>query len=110
MLPGAPVVSIKTYVEFSVCKPGVGGAVGVEGGVPVPLTVGVSVRVPDGEVDGSAPVEGVPVWVLLELGGAGVEELVLVKVTEGVTEGVRDPEGVPVMEAVAENVGDGVTV
>ena len=132
--PGAPVVSISTYVELPVCSMGVAEFDGVGRGVP--LTVLEPVAVPLGLFDGvpervlggvpvaEEPPDAVPVGVSLPLGAAPVGDpltvreplgvLELVRVPDGVPEGVRVGEGVPDDEAppdsdgVAEGVWEGV--
>ncbi len=87
LLPGAPVVSIRTYVEFCTCTIGVAEFDGVGRGVPlmdgvplrVPEAVPVEERVPEGVLDG----EGVGVAV--EVKEDPDEE---VGVPDGVGEGV----------------------
>ena len=89
--PGAPVVSISTYVELSVCAIGVAEFDGVARGVP--LTVLEPVAVPLGLFD------GVPERVL---GGVPVAEAPSDAVPVGVSLAVREPLGViepvPVLE------------
>jgi hypothetical protein len=89
LLPGAPVVSISTYVELSVCTMGVAEFDGVARGVP--LMDGVPLRVP----------EGVP-----------EEERVPDSVPDGVYVGVtvEESEDPPDAEAVPDGVGDGVGI
>jgi hypothetical protein len=134
LLPGAPVVSISTYVEFPVCAIGVAEFDGVGSGVPlivrepVAVPLGLFDGVPEGVLEGvpvvEAPPDAVPVGVSLPLGAAPVgdplavrEPLVvpeLLRVPDGVPEGVNVGDGVPEGEApddtdaVPEGVGEGV--
>ena len=78
--------------------------------MPLPVTEGATVIEPEGEEDDKLPCDGVPVGVLLTLGGAGVEEPLLVRVPVGEPEEDRVPEGVAVIEGVLETVADGVYV
>ena len=87
LLPGAPVVSISTYVELPVCTNGVTEFDGVGRGVP--LMDGVPLRVPEGvpeeeRVPDSVP-DGVYVGVVVE---DREDPADAVGVTEGVGEGV----------------------
>ena len=93
--PGAPVVSISTYVELPVCSIGVAEGVGVTEGVPlgvsvtegVPLGVGVPDPVPLGEVEGVGDAVG-------EVDGVVVADWEAPCETLAVGEGVGDGEGV----------------
>ena len=93
-------------------------------GVRVGEPLGVLDEVPDEVVDGvledEEPPDAVPVWVSLPLGAALVGDpltvreplgvLELVRVPDGVPEGVNDGDGVPDDEAPPDNdaVADGV--
>ena len=126
LLPGAPVVSSSTYVEFCTCEKGVALLEEEPGVVAVPegvlLGVGEELRegVTDGVVEEEEPPEGVPDPVLLPLAAPPVGDplavreplgvLELVRVPDGVPEGVNDGDGVPDDEAPPDNdaVADGV--
>ena len=131
--PGAPVVSISTYVELSTCAMGVALFEGVPEALPVPDTVPLGVLEPlrepvkdvvtVGVPDNEEPPEAVPVAVSLPLGAPPVGEPLTEReplgveegerVADGVPEGVNVGEGVPDdetpldSEAVAEGVGEG---
>ena len=83
LLPGAPVVSISTYVEFSVCTIGVAEFDGVGRGVP--LIDGVPLRVPEVVPEEERVPDSVP---------DGVYVGVAVEVNEDPDETVGVPEGV----------------
>ncbi len=86
--PGAPVVSISTYVELPVCTIGVAEFDGVARGVP--LMVGVPLRVPEGVPEE----ERVPDSVLDGVyDGVAVEEREDPAEAEGVTDGVGEGVG-----------------
>ena len=122
--PGAPVVSISTYVELSTCAMGVALFEGVMEEVPLTLNVpeGVPLELLDpvpeevlvGVSDKEEPPEAVPDGVSLPLGAAPVGDPLTVREPLGVAEGVRVPDGVPDDEAppdsdgVAEGVWEGV--
>ena len=94
-LPGAPVVSMSTYVALPVCTIGVAEGVGVTEDVPlgvgvtegVPLGVSVPDLVPLGEVEGVRDAVGEVDGVVVSDGEAPCEKL-------AVCEGVGDGEGV----------------
>ena len=125
--PGAPVVSISTYVELSTCAMGVALFEGVMEGVPLTLAVFEVVPlellepVPDnvlvGVSDKEEPPEAVPVGVPLPLPVGDpltvrvpVSVLEPVRVCDGVPEGVNVDEGVPDDEAppTSDGVAEGV--
>ena len=134
LLPGEPVVSISTYVEFCTCDKGVALFDGVAGGLGVPdeveegVPLGVLDEVPEEVVvevlDEEEPPDAVPVGVSLPLGAAPVGEPLTVREPLGVLEPVRVPDGVaegvyvgdgvpdgeapPDIDAVAEGVWEGV--
>lgn len=83
LLPGAPVVSSSTYVEFSLCTIGVAEFDGVGRGVP--LMDGVPLRVPEAVPEEERVPESVP---------DGVNVGVAVEVKEDPDEAVGVPEGV----------------
>ncbi len=99
LLPGAPVVSISTYVALPVCTIGVAEGVGVTEGVPlgvrvtegVPLGVSVPDLVPLGEVEGVGDAVGEVDGVMVADWEAPCETLA---VGEGVDDGAA-PEGDP---------------
>ena len=115
--PGAPVVSISTYVELSTCAMGVALFEGVMEGVPLTLDVPEFEPVLVGVIDKEEPPEAVPVGVSLPLPVGDrltvrvpVSVLEPVRVFDGVPEGVNDGDGVadgeapPEMVAVTEGV------
>jgi len=118
--PGAPVVSISTYVELPVCSMGVAEFDGVGRGVP--LTVLEPVAVPLGLFDGvpervlggvrvaEAPPDAVPVGVSLPLGAAPVGEVLTVREPVGDPLTVREPVVVPELLRVPDGVPEEVSV
>ena len=88
LLPGARVVSIRTYVELPVCTMGVTEFDGVGRGVP--LMDGVPLGVPEGVPEEERVQDGVPDGVY---DGVAVEEREDPAEAEGVTEGVTDGVG-----------------
>ena len=118
--PGAPVVSISTYVELSVCAIGVAEFDGVARGVP--LTVLEPVAVPLGLFDGvpervlggvpvaEVPPDAVPVGVLLPLGAAPVGDVLTVREPVGDPLTVREPVVVPELLRVPDGVPEEVHV
>ena len=116
LLPGAPVVSISTYVELSTCAMGVALFEGVMEEVPLTLNVpeGVPLELLDpvpeevlvGVSDKEEPPEAVPDGVSLPLGAAPVGDPLTVREPLGVAEGVRVPDGVPEGVYVVDGVPD----
>ena len=115
--PGAPVVSISTYVELSTCAMGVALFEGVMEGVPLTLDVPEFEPVLVGVIDKEEPPEAVPVGVSLPLPVGDpltvrvpVSVLEPVRVCDGVPEGVNVDEGVPDDEAppTSDGVAEGV--
>jgi hypothetical protein len=89
LLPGAPVVSISTYVELPVCTIGVAEFDGVGRGVP--LIDGVPLCVPEGVPEEDRVPDGVPDGVY---DGVAVEEREDPAEAEGVTDGVGEGVGI----------------
>jgi len=120
LLPGAPVVSISTYVELSVCTMGVAEFDGVARGVPltvlepVPVPLGLFDEVPE-RVRGGVPVaevppDAVPVGVWLPLGAAPVGDVLTVREPVGDPLTVREPVVVPELLRVPDGVPEEVSV
>ena len=87
--PGAPVVSISTYVELPVCSMGVAEFDGVGRGVP--LMDGVPLCVLEGVPEEEREPDGVPDGVY---DGVAVEEREDPAEAEGVTDGVGEGVGI----------------
>ena len=104
LLPGAPVVSISTYVEFCTCGMGVALFEGepavdaVPEGVPLGVGEGLREGVTDEVLDEEEPPEGVPDPVLLPLAAAPVGDPLAVREPDGVPLPLGVPEGVPLAE------------
>lgn len=120
LLPGAPVVSISTYVELSVCTMGVAEFDGVARGVPlavlepVPVPLGLFDEVPERVLGGvpvaEVPPDAVPVGVSLPLGAAPVGDVLTVREPVGDPLTVREPVVVPELLRVPDGVPEEVSV
>ena len=122
LLPGAPVVSISTYVELSVCTMGVAEFDGVARGVPlavlepVPVPLGLFDEVPERVLGGvpvaevPVPPDAVPVGVRLPLGAAPVGDVLTVREPVGDPLTVREPVVVPDLLRVPDGVPEEVSV